>query len=263
MPMRRPTKRDYLSGKRRALPLVLLLCAALFGKATAHIEWETEKYDFGTIAESDGPKSGEVKFVNKGPDAASIIKVTTSCGCTIADYESDPILPGESSSIRFTYNPAGRPGMFEKKLRVFVDSISPHPVIIRLTGKVIGSAETLGLNYPSVHGDLRLSADSVDMGAVRPGKSRHTVITIYNQGTDTIVPEIRDLPDGVDANVTPGIIIPGDQSFLGIFINIPYKQKTTGEWNREIKLTVPDKNLEIPIRLRLNILSDKKGSDRQ
>ena len=57
------------------------------------------------------------EFTNKGKEPVIISNVSTSCGCTVADYSKKPIGVDEKSVITTTYNAAGL-GAFTKAVTV-------------------------------------------------------------------------------------------------------------------------------------------------
>jgi hypothetical protein len=101
------------------------------GKAT----FVTEMHDFGTINESDGLAVFVFEFTNTGTDPLVLKNVQASCGCTTPDWPKSPILPGKKGDIKVTYNPAGRPGAFEKNITVTSDG-TPEIQNLKIKGVV-------------------------------------------------------------------------------------------------------------------------------
>ncbi len=101
----------------------------------AKIKFTEKVYDFGVIAENGGPVSHEFQFTNEGDGNFLILDARAECGCTRPSYPAEPIAPGKKKSVKVTYNPAGRPGPFEK-----TGTLTPngHPRKIRL--KIRGTA---------------------------------------------------------------------------------------------------------------------------
>jgi hypothetical protein len=95
----------------------------------------TDMHDFGTIQESDGLATFVFEFTNTGTDPLILKNVQASCGCTTPDWPREPILPGAKGSIKVTYNPAGRPGTFEKNITVTSDG-NPESQAIKIKGVV-------------------------------------------------------------------------------------------------------------------------------
>lgn len=200
--------------------LVSIFVVSLFFVASAQegVEWLSTTYDFGTFKEAAGPQTGMVKFVNHGPEETIINRVRSSCGCTVAEYTEGIIAVGDTAEVRFTYNPAGRPGRFSKRVKVYVGSENIM-TSISLTGLVIGKPESLNRQYPIESGDLRLSATSMILGDVVKGLSRHEFIYGYNQGEKPIRLSWENVPRCLSIGVSNVTIEPGDMVTISIYYN--------------------------------------------
>lgn len=177
-------------------------------------------YDFGVIREVDGPQTGHVEFVNDGPETTFVRSVRPSCGCTGADYFEASLAPGDTTSVSFTFNPAHRPGPFTKTVKVyFGENDERH--IIRFSGVVVGSPETLSRNYPIDAGALRLAEKTIELRDVKPNTGRHAFIRMVNQSMDTIRPEWSYKGDELSIDLLPREIGPGEIASMGIFLNVP------------------------------------------
>ncbi len=202
--------------------LVLFLCVVGGLQLSAKIEWLSKDYNYGVFKESDGPRDGSVSFVNKGPEAVFINRVRPGCGCTEAEFTQGIIEPGDTATVRFTYNPKGRPGSFDKAIKVFVGKENEVHVI-RLRGTVVGSESTLSMTYPKEVGPLRLESYTATTGELKKGSSRHLFINAYNQSMDTITPSWTGEERGLRVELTPAAIPPGDVATFGFYL------KTTEE----------------------------------
>lgn len=186
--------------------------------ADAAVRWLASEYDFGAFPEAGGKRSGEVRFVNEGPEPTMINRVRLSCGCTSESHTEGIINPGDTAFVQFTYNPAGRPGRFEKTIKVYTGTDNDL-ITIRMRGTVIGAPQTLASDYPVEAGALRLDGRSVDFGKVRHGSSRHHFVTLYNQSRDSISPVWSQPDPAVDVAISSPIILPGDLATLSIYLN--------------------------------------------
>lgn len=189
-----------------AVGLVLLFCMT---EASAGVRWLEKSYDFGLFKEAGGPRTGSVRFVNEGPGEIAVTHARPSCGCTSVDYPLDPVAPGDTARISFTYDPTGRPGKFDKSIRVYFDD-NEAPVRVGITGNVLGTPESLSLFYPVEAGPLRLSEAEIEAGELRQGASRDYFINVYNQGPDTIVPLLHPENPTLRASSSQKEIAPGD-----------------------------------------------------
>lgn len=124
--------------KRIFATLAILFCCVSFALADSQITFSAEKkHDFGNIKEDGGPVTTEFAFVNTGDTPLVIISATASCGCTHPKYPTDPIKPGGKGVIKVTYLPKGRPGEFNKSIKVRTNAKNAKKVTLRISGVVI------------------------------------------------------------------------------------------------------------------------------
>ncbi len=114
---------------------LILGCATMFAKGPK-MEISETTHDFGTIQESKGYVSHEFEFVNTGDEPLLIISARANCGCTVPKYPKQPIRPGEKGKIKVTYNPAGRPGEFNKDVKIKTNA-KGKMTVVKITGVVI------------------------------------------------------------------------------------------------------------------------------
>ena len=78
-------------------------------------------FNFGTILEGE-QVSTEFAFSNTGKADIVISKIETSCGCTVPEYDKDPVKPGERGTIRVRFDSNGKSGTQYKTIRIFSNS---------------------------------------------------------------------------------------------------------------------------------------------
>ena len=100
---------------------------------SAMFQWAETSFDFGKI-KANVPVTHEFAFTNTGNAALVISSVQTPCGCTVASYSKDPVLPGQKGYVKATYN-AAKPGMFTKTITVLSNS-ALEPVKLTIRGEV-------------------------------------------------------------------------------------------------------------------------------
>lgn len=124
--------------KRILLSLSLLVCCAAVSFAESMITFTGQKkHDFGTVKEEGGPVTTEFVFTNTGDTPLVIISANASCGCTHPKYPTDPIKPGGKGVIKVTYLPKGRPGEFNKSIKVRTNAKNAKKVTLKISGVVI------------------------------------------------------------------------------------------------------------------------------
>lgn len=198
--------------------LVTAVVAAVAFQAAADIRWLATEYDFGLIKEEAGKQTGSLQFVNEGPGPVAIRRVRTTCGCTAASYTEGEIMPGDTASVSFTYNPAGRPGHFLKNVKVNIDP-DDRLTILRIKGTVIATSETLAPAYPVAVGPLRLSHDQLIGGEVVYGNGKHVMINGYNQSSDTIRPVWKSHSPALTVGISDKEVAPGEIVTFSIYYN--------------------------------------------
>lgn len=184
----------------------------------ADVSFSKKRYDFGTIREENGPVTGRVYMTNLGPGPTYIRNVRTSCGCTDAGFTEGMIEEGDSAVITFTYDPEHRPGFFDKTVKVFVGEDNKMH-LVRISGTVLASRETIGLNYPDSIGELRLSSKMIDGGEIRKGESRSYFVQLYNPTDRTIRPTAKKDTEALSIAIEPNVMEPGGTAVLGIYLN--------------------------------------------
>lgn len=152
----------------------------------AEVRWIEKDYDFGLMKEVAGPKTGHARFVNLGPDPVTIFSVRPSCGCTSAEFSDEPVAPGDTATISFTYDPTERPGRFEKSVKVRFTDGKQFSIPIR--GNVLGTPESVALLFPVDAGDMRLSDSVLDLKEVTFGHTPVRFFSAYSLSLDSITP---------------------------------------------------------------------------
>ena len=86
-----------------------------------------ESYDYGTIKQ--GADGGcEFKFKNTGKEPLIISEAHGSCGCTVPTYPKEPIMKGETASIKVHYD-TKRVGAFTKTVTITSNAKTSQKVL--------------------------------------------------------------------------------------------------------------------------------------
>ncbi|MBL0063572.1 MAG: DUF1573 domain-containing protein [Bacteroidetes bacterium] len=100
----------------------------------ASFKFETEEHNFGTITQGEST-TYEFKFSNTGNEPIIITKAEGSCGCTVPVYPKEPIMKGQTSVIKVTFNSAGKMGVQDKTVTL-TSNAKQNPMIIHMKGTV-------------------------------------------------------------------------------------------------------------------------------
>ena len=72
---------------------------------------------------SMGEKAGtDFSFRNTGGRDLLILSTQTSCGCTVPEWDKQPIAPGKEGHIRIIFDSSGELGMQNKSIRVVTNA---------------------------------------------------------------------------------------------------------------------------------------------
>lgn len=204
------TKRVYI--------LIAALGLCLSAYAGAEIAWRSLRHDFGAFNESEGAATATFVCYNTGDEPLVITGARANCGCTTPRYSADVLAPGDSATLSVTYDPAGRPGRFEKK--VYVDTnTEPRRSTLSITGVVIGSPASLSARYPVEAGPMRMARSTFLLGNIDRGHVKSVFESLYNASADTLRPVVTDTPQWLEATVVPAAAGPGEQTSINLFIH--------------------------------------------
>jgi hypothetical protein len=100
----------------------------------AGIVFKEYEHSFGKVTE--GEKVAYVfTFENNGTSDLVIISASTSCGCTVPKYDTNPISSGKSGNLEVVFDTSGRSGMQTKTIKVKSNASTPV-VILKITAEV-------------------------------------------------------------------------------------------------------------------------------
>jgi Protein of unknown function (DUF1573) len=105
------------------------------GSGKSVIIFRDYQHDFGKVAEGE-KISYTFTFDNEGTDNLIISSATTTCGCTVPEYDSKPIKPGASGTLKVVFDTSGRSGMQTKTITVNSNASKPV-VLIKITAEVV------------------------------------------------------------------------------------------------------------------------------
>lgn len=106
----------------------------------AQITFDNLVHDYGTVQKgADG--NCEFVFKNTGNEPLILSSVTTSCGCTVADWPKEPILPGTTGSIKVSYNKMNQVGTISKNITV-QSYATNGTIVLSIKGTVVDTTTT-------------------------------------------------------------------------------------------------------------------------
>lgn len=191
--------------------LAAIFAFALSFSATAQssVTWLETTHNFGAFSENDGKVTCTFRFVNNRQTSVIIQSARATCGCTTPDYSKAPIAPGDTGTVQVSYNPTGRPGRFDKKIYVDLDT-EPSRYTLTISGSVIGTPATIGQRFPAEAGPFRMRNSAIAFGEVYTGHGKTFFLDIYNTSADPLVPRWEELPPYITLTAARDTVYPGE-----------------------------------------------------
>ena len=173
--------------------LPLIFCNTIFAQeeSKSALTFENTTFDFGHIDEDGGAVSCIFTGVNTSNLTIEIEKISTTCGCTTAEYDSKSIPAGGEFSFKVIFNPLNRPGRIDKQIFVLV-SDSPNEIRLNIIGYVNARERTIEELYPfDMGGGLRLKSNFHAFGYLEHGKELTEHIGYVNNSDKAITLSIE------------------------------------------------------------------------
>jgi hypothetical protein len=188
--------------KRIISVLVLLTTFVWMGYAQPKAEFDKTIHQFGTILWKN-PATATFKITNTGDKPLVISNVTTSCGCTDAQWTQTPIAPGASGIITSTYD-AKMLGRFQKSVGVYCNA-NARPIYLSVRGEVTADPKK-ALVLPYQIGDVKLDKDVIEFDDANKGDKPFVEILVANLSDKPYQPVLMHLPPYLLTEVTPDIL---------------------------------------------------------
>ena len=99
-------------------------------------KFNTNKYDFGKVKQNV-PAVYSFEITNTSNKPLVIENAHATCGCTVPEYQKDPILPGKTAKIKVQYN-AANGGQFDKTVFVKLAGVDQEKSL-GITGEVLAA----------------------------------------------------------------------------------------------------------------------------
>ena len=188
--------------------------AKVFGQTDkAKIDFATLEHDFGTFKEEAGPQSYNFKFKNDGSAPLILNNVRASCGCTTPHWTRDPIAPGQEGVIKVSYNPAHRPGPFNKTVTVYSNAENATS-ILRIKGSVIERQKTIAEKYPRKIGPLRAKSNQISFIKILENQVKTDSLEVVNDTDQPVEVSFKTPPSQLKVVAHPSTLKPKEHGFI-------------------------------------------------
>ncbi len=171
------------------------------------------EHDFGKFREEAGRQKYEFVVMNSGNQPLVIQNIVASCGCTLPEWTKTPIPPKGSGIITAIYDPANRPGPFNKTLSVYSNS-KPEVVVIVLKGEVIPREKTLEELFTFPVGSVRFESNHLAFTNVRKTEKKIRVMQLINTSNSPVKVEFEGVPEHLSLKVKPETLRAGEKGIV-------------------------------------------------
>ena len=193
---------------------------------TATISFDETVHDFGEIKEENGNVSYKFEFTNTGSEPLIVQNVVPSCGCTTPSWTKKPVMPGEKGFVAAAFNPANRPGHFDKYVTV-QSNASESSLRLRITGKVTPKPLSLEEEYRYAMGPVRLKTNHLSFGTVYKGQDISRNVEIINTSDEPVSLEFKNIPEHLNLNANKSTLKPNETAD----VNVTYLTGKQADWD--------------------------------
>ena len=196
-----PSKQKENRKMKQIFTSILLWTAAcLVGYAQPKATFDKMTHEFGVVLWKH-PATATFQIKNDGDKPLVISNVTTSCGCTVADWTKDPIAPGATGVVTSTFD-AKALGHFYKDIGVYCNA-SARPIYLMLRGEVSADPKNYTLTHPYEIGAIRLNKAAIEFDDTNKGDKPTMEILVANTTSDVYTPVLMHLPPYLEAVAVP------------------------------------------------------------
>lgn len=185
--------------KQLLLTIFLWTSVCLTGMAQPKASFDKQTCEFGTILWKN-PATATFKVTNEGDKPLVLTNVTTSCGCTVADWTRTPIAPGASGTVTATFD-AKALGHFHKRVGIYCNA-AERPLYLSIRGEVTADPHK-ALVLPYRIGDIKLDKDMIEFDDANKGGKPSVELVVANFSDDPYTPVLMHLPPYLTAEATP------------------------------------------------------------
>ena len=196
-----PSKQKENRKMKQIFTSILLWTAAcLVGYAQPKATFDKMTHEFGVVLWKH-PATATFQIKNDGDKPLVISNVTTSCGCTVADWTKEPITPGTTGVVTSTFD-AKALGHFYKDIGVYCNA-SARPIYLMLRGEVSADPKNYTLTHPYEIGAIRLNKAAIEFDDTNKGDKPTMEILVANTTSDVYTPVLMHLPPYLEAVAVP------------------------------------------------------------
>lgn len=203
--------------KKHILTFLATTFAALVTYAQPKAVFSSEELNMG-ILQWKRYIGTSFTVTNLGNQPLTITRVDPDCECTVVEWPTHPIAPGQSELIQVTYN-ARQLGTFSRAIGIVTDEPSDSIHYVWLNGTVSTKMPLDTVRYANQIGHIRLDNEVLEFDDVNPNDKQQRVINLYNAGNEAVTPGLMHLPRYLTAAAIPQRLRPGEYGQIIVTLN--------------------------------------------
>lgn len=186
--------------KRIYLFVLGMVLAVVAVQAQPKISFDQEKKELGYVLWRN-PTAITFQFTNIGDKPLVISNVTTSCGCTKAEWTQDPVPAGGTGEVTAVFD-AEAIGRFYKEVGVYCNA-SSTPIYLEFNGEVTADSKNFSFTHPFGIGPIRLNMDEIVFEDVNRGDKPVVELLVANASNKSYTPVLMHLPPYLSTKAEP------------------------------------------------------------
>jgi hypothetical protein len=181
--------------------------------AQPQVKMNEKEHDYGTFKEEAGVQRYDFEVINSGNEPLVIQNIVASCGCTTPEWTKEPIAPGQKGKITALYDPANRPGKFQKSLTVYTNA-KPQVHVLVIKGEVIQREKTIEELFTFPVGPVRFESIHLAFTNIKKTEKKIRVMQIINTSSAPVKVEFDQLPPHLSLKVNPETLKPNQKGIV-------------------------------------------------
>ena len=212
---------------------MLIAVTAQTAKAQPQITFERHQQELGYVIWRK-PATIVYEFTNTGDKPLVISNVTTSCGCTTAEWTRKAIQPKGKGQVSATFD-AELIGQFWKEIGVYCNA-SNEPIYLSFNGEVTADSRDHSFTHPYSFGAIGLNKNKIDFGEVSKGDNPSMEILVANATGKEYDPILMHLPAYLTAEADPETLPKGKDGKITVTLHTD-KVQDMGEIRSSVYLS--------------------------
>ena len=245
-----------------AMAAIPALALAQDEKPSSPLLFDSYEWDFGTIEEVDGIVTHVFQFTNISKEPVQIVSISTSCGCTNAEFSTEPVAPGDFGEITVHFSPARTEGVVFREVEVFTRDRKSYDHLSLMADVIPMPMGLEQLNPHQLSGDIRTNVNRCNFGYIAQGKTVTKKVSLVNIGSKTA--KIQFTTTGKANGMTvsmPSELGPEESAYVDVTYTIPVGNRYYGMARDTIWIKADGQPSGQPIIVSALRIEDLEGTE--